>query len=780
MKITTKVLLGFVVIVILLVFIALTSNLSFNKLEDFGLSIKNNLSISENSYKAFSEISELKDFETEMLQEVLLLGYVNTNEDMESYKLSFDQKYNTFRNSFNVFSENETINNALSVLEEMVNAIFKLKEQELYYKKMVNDYKTTTVLEKNQDIERLKEELQGLQVVDKAKTNAMLNQLSDFSAANPSPEKNEITDFLKTLDFKTLTLYECEELWNTERFKWIEAYEEFTQLKFAVRGMMTEEEKATAYKTSIRKIEKALSDSIVENETIPLLEREYFDDLLREYKTKSSQILLMNMDVQSKLKELETVNESIQNYELLIEDLRRQSLDLINRDIKTTIDTLNDFFFEKSTRSQEDFKTVFDNSLDNAAGISGQISDAKRNINTLIIITVAGIFLIWLITLNAIKKPISTLITKTSRLGELDLSVDFSCGKRRRDEISGIQKILNSVLDRIRTTLMSANEAAKVMNKESKEIGTSITVTTKSSQNVENGIQEIHSELENSVQNLLKMTLMMQDLNAKNVETTRTIHSAVEDSERVLEDVEFQKNQVYNSTTKMSGLGKEVHSSIKRVAEFKMVTNEINAFIQNIQSIAEQTNLLALNAAIEAARAGNAGKGFAVVADEIRKLADQSNQTAGDAALKIGNIHKLVDEIVSNSDKSLKGVENIVREISEIPKAFEEITSSFRKVNDSVISMTDFMQQQTEMITEISTDSTTMGNHFKDLQKNVETLVDTIEENTDMLEKLQPSTKSLMKLSNELKEKLNQFTFESDSEEKNRDNSCKARKNMVK
>jgi methyl-accepting chemotaxis protein len=768
MKITTKVLLGFVVIVILLVIISLTSTLSFNKLEDFGLTIKDNLSISENSYHAFSEISGLKDNETEMLQEVLLLGYVNSNEEMEAYKLSFEKKYNTFSDELNNISENELIVYDLSLLRETVNAIFELKEKELYYKKMVQDYKSTTVLEKQLAIKKLKDALQELQLIESSKTEQMMAQLSDFAVQNPAADQNQITDFIKTLDFKNLTLYENEILWDTEKFPWIKQYEEFTLLKFAVRGMMTEPKKATEYKTSIRKIEKSLSNAIVKNENIPVLEGEFFDTLLREYKTKSSQILLMNMDMERKTEEINTVNESIVNYENLIEELRIQSLELINTDAKNTIENLNTFFFEKSRNAENDFKKVFDNSLDNASGISEQINEAKNSINILIILSIAGIVVIWFITVRAIRRPISNLIKKSTRLGELDLSVDFESGKKFKDEISGIQKILNNVLDRIRTTLMSANEASNVMNKESREIGTSITITTLNSQEIEDGIQTIHAELETSVNNLSNMAVMMQELTDKSDETTDKMNTAVGDSMKVINELERQKGMIINSTTRMSKLGAEVYSSIERVNEFKTVTREINDFIENIQTIAEQTNLLALNAAIEAARAGEAGKGFAVVADEIRKLADQSNQTARDASSKIGNIHKLVDEVISDSNESMKDVDNIVREIAQIPEVFEEIEDSFKNVNGSVKSVLDYLQNQTELITDISSDSSNMSNHFKDLQNDVKLLVETIEKNTAMLEKLQPSTRNLMNLSNELKEKLEQFKFEKDeTKEKN-------------
>ncbi|WP_277998423.1 methyl-accepting chemotaxis protein [Sphingomonas liriopis] len=72
----------------------------------------------------------------------------------------------------------------------------------------------------------------------------------------------------------------------------------------------------------------------------------------------------------------------------------------------------------------------------------------------------------------------------------------------------------------------------------------------------------------------------------------------------------------------------------------------VDDMLRLIQRIAGQTNLLALNAGIEAARVGEAGRGFTVVASEVKTLAQQTGTAARDIAVRVAEMHHLLEEVV--------------------------------------------------------------------------------------------------------------------------------------
>ncbi|MGO9753445.1 MAG: methyl-accepting chemotaxis protein [Solirubrobacteraceae bacterium] len=145
-------------------------------------------------------------------------------------------------------------------------------------------------------------------------------------------------------------------------------------------------------------------------------------------------------------------------------------------------------------------------------------------------------------------------------------------------------------------------------------------------------------------------------------ETSKVAHEGV--------DAAAQANEAMNSVTQSS---QAVSNAIRELAA---KSDQIDAILATITAIAEQTNLLALNAAIEAARAGEQGRGFAVVAEEVRKLAEQSQQSAHEISVLITAIQNDTTNAVNVVADGAKRTHDGAAVVQRTREAFQRIESS--------------------------------------------------------------------------------------------------------
>jgi methyl-accepting chemotaxis protein len=131
-------------------------------------------------------------------------------------------------------------------------------------------------------------------------------------------------------------------------------------------------------------------------------------------------------------------------------------------------------------------------------------------------------------------------------------------------------------------------------------------------------------------------------------------------TEQVAERASRLKETMKESSRSAQSVYTETKTAVAEAIESAKVVTEITNLTLGITEIAEQTNLLALNAAIEAARAGEQGRGFAVVADEVRKLAEQSHDTAMNIQSLTGKVTTSVQNLSSGADDLLSFMENNV------------------------------------------------------------------------------------------------------------------------
>ena len=143
----------------------------------------------------------------------------------------------------------------------------------------------------------------------------------------------------------------------------------------------------------------------------------------------------------------------------------------------------------------------------------------------------------------------------------------------------------------------------------------------------------------------------------------------------------------------------------KAVNETVASMKEIATKISIIEEIARQTNMLALNAAIEAARAGEHGKGFAVVAAEVRRLAERSQNAAGEINRLSATSVQISEHAGEMLSKMVPDIQKTADLVQEISAASREQDSGAEQINKAIQQLDQVIQQNASASEEMSSTS---------------------------------------------------------------------------
>ncbi|MEG0448773.1 MAG: methyl-accepting chemotaxis protein [Lysinibacillus sp.] len=302
----------------------------------------------------------------------------------------------------------------------------------------------------------------------------------------------------------------------------------------------------------------------------------------------------------------------------------------------------------------------------------------------------------------------------TKRIKEIsDVSLAMSKGDltqqvtvKVNDEIGDMGENFNMMANSLKETIQKISQESQQLSATSEELAASSLENQAASNEISESIQlvatgtdEQDAAMKNAVGIINEVFKHVDDVTVSMGDVKESIHYSTETAKQGREVVEQTVNQ-------MSEIDKNVSSSAERIGMLNEKSNEIKQISFIIQSISEQTNLLALNAAIEAARAGEHGKGFAVVADEVRKLAEQSSNSA----LQINEIIQDIEKGIGDS----MGLVNLgVSSAKEGMKLVNESGKAFGEIKDSILA-------GTTKISEVSIAMENMKNHIAEVVVHIE------------------------------------------------------------
>lgn len=253
------------------------------------------------------------------------------------------------------------------------------------------------------------------------------------------------------------------------------------------------------------------------------------------------------------------------------------------------------------------------------------------------------------------------------------------------------------------------------------------------SQDVSTGVKQVcevmtgvNRSAENQSENTSHLAVVVQNISISSVEAATaaaeaqkvSLHSrqAAEDGQITVKETLSLLIQIEHFAGKLKDLSNDLNAR----------SEQIRRILDILIYISRQTKILALNANIEAAKAGEAGRGFAVVAQQIRDLADNSQDSIGDIAERIGEVREALAETVSLVGSFYELVEKGGSKIMEAESHLVEIQESSDSSLSLVNRLSELVANQSSPIEEVSSLAQNLAGVSKEIRLSSRSVAETV------------------------------------------------------
>ncbi|WP_081977045.1 methyl-accepting chemotaxis protein [Exiguobacterium sp. ZOR0005] len=326
-----------------------------------------------------------------------------------------------------------------------------------------------------------------------------------------------------------------------------------------------------------------------------------------------------------------------------------------------------------------------------------------------------------------------------------------------RDEIGQLMVGFNGMKTNLRDLIDEVSRNAQEITAQSEELYAS---TEEMSSQTEETTRMIERVVEETVAQAREATGSAKAVAAADEgvdQIARSIGTISDDVSKSLKLAEDGGETIQQAKQEVLALETETRLTGDSIAILKRQSEEIALITEVIQSITDQTNLLALNAAIEAARAGEQGKGFAVVAEEVRKLAEQSKQSATKIAGLIESIQVQSNAVLTRHEMSAKRVEVNTRLLEKATQAFGQIVEQLEKSVENTLHIREASNEIAVTTKQVATAALGIASESEQMAGTMRGVGETADSQLAMIQELNGVAESLGTMTGDLQTLIGKF-----------------------
>ncbi|CAI6082916.1 hypothetical protein PAECIP112173_03726 [Paenibacillus sp. JJ-100] len=355
-----------------------------------------------------------------------------------------------------------------------------------------------------------------------------------------------------------------------------------------------------------------------------------------------------------------------------------------------------------------------------------------------------------------ISKPVQSVARAAGRIAEGDLTGE-PLKVRNRDEIGEMAEAFNVMSANLRTLIHQVGDGAERVAASSEELTASTEQTVIANEQVATTMGEIAGGTDAQVHMVSEGLQTMNELAAgfRQVAENTTVVSehAAEASAQTITGSESirsavgQMNSIQNTVSSLEGVIKELNKH----------SVDIVKMVDTISEISAQTNLLSLNAAIEAARAGEHGRGFQVVATEVRKLSEQSAQSAGEIVTLVSSIETGMRNAAHSMSVVSSEVQEGIQLVNQAGYTFEEIRTSVSSVAGQTQEVSASIEQMNAGVEQINASMKSIMEVTENAAAGTEEVSATTEEQLSAMQEIASAANDLSSMAEMLQQSVARF-----------------------
>ncbi|MDU2063948.1 MAG: methyl-accepting chemotaxis protein [Sporomusaceae bacterium] len=316
-----------------------------------------------------------------------------------------------------------------------------------------------------------------------------------------------------------------------------------------------------------------------------------------------------------------------------------------------------------------------------------EMTSGAASLTMISLLTTAVILILAILLISRYAKkiaaPIQSMALVAQQVADGDLRA-CTITTRSDDEIGRLSQSFVTMTGNLRQLIQHISAMTEQVAVSSGELTQNAEQSAQASSQIAGSITTVADGATNQLQ-AVNTSMTLSGQMAQELQTAALSAEAVaEKSSQALDKTAKGRQAVSQAVQQINEVSDTVNSSAQIVEKLGERSKEIGQIVDVISSISNQTNLLALNAAIEAARAGEQGKGFAVVAEEVRKLAEQSQESAKKIADLIRFVQTDTEQAVAAMAQGTEQVRSGAVVVNQAGQVFSEIETFVATVADQV------------------------------------------------------------------------------------------------